>query len=216
MGIKNLKNYKSTLERSGSEVNLWRSIRTLWNELERNTKIKVNNGGKTRYPRKPLSRLAQHSNTTTQYHSRNLDTGWDITFRRQSNDWEIVRVAEFLNIIGQFSGTQEGEDELWWQGCGKGTFKVSKAYKKFPQPTAYQLAMEVYLEGQIPYKKAETVNQLFLHCKFTEQLWTLFLNLRGISWSMPGKIKQTLQSWEEIGVLAKSRSRWRIILANRW
>lgn len=61
-------------------------------------------------------------------------------------------MAEFLNIIGQFSGTQEGEDELWWQGCGKGTFKVSKAYKKFPQPTAYQLAMEVYLEGQIPYK----------------------------------------------------------------
>ncbi|WMV32975.1 hypothetical protein MTR67_026360 [Solanum verrucosum] len=104
------------------------------------------------HPRKPLSRLAQHSNTTTQYHSRNLDTGWDITFRRQSNDWENVRVAEFLNIIGQFSGTQEGEDELWWQGCGKGTFKVSKAYKKFPQPTAYQLAMEEYLEGQIPYK----------------------------------------------------------------
>ncbi|PHU09278.1 Light-inducible protein CPRF2 [Capsicum chinense] len=36
--------------------------------------------------------------------------GWNITFRRQFNDWEIARVAEFFNIIGQFNGTQEGED----------------------------------------------------------------------------------------------------------
>lgn len=61
-------------------------------------------------------------------------------------------MAEFFNIIGRFSGTQEGEDELWWQGFGKGTFKVGKAYKKFSQSTAYQLAMEEYLEGQIPNK----------------------------------------------------------------
>lgn len=42
--------------------------------------------------------------------------GWKISFRRQVNDLEITRVADFLNTIRQFKGTQKGEDELLWQG----------------------------------------------------------------------------------------------------
>ncbi|WMV14055.1 hypothetical protein MTR67_007440, partial [Solanum verrucosum] len=45
-------------------------------------------------------------------------------------------------------------------------------------------------------EQAETVRYLFLHCKFTDQLWRLFLNLNGFSWSMPGKVIEALQSWE--------------------
>ncbi|KAH0642458.1 hypothetical protein KY290_035283 [Solanum tuberosum] len=52
-----------------------------------------------------------------------------MSFRRQVNDWEITRVANFLNTIGQFKGTQEGEDELWWQSSDRGTFRVGKAYR---------------------------------------------------------------------------------------
>ncbi|WMV37014.1 hypothetical protein MTR67_030399 [Solanum verrucosum] len=55
--------------------------------------------------------------------------GWEISFRRQVNDWEITRVADFLNTIGQFKGTHEGEDELWWQGSDRGAFRVGKAYR---------------------------------------------------------------------------------------
>jgi len=63
-------------------------------------------------------------------------------------------------------------------------------------------------------EQADTVRHLFLHCKITCQLWRLFINLKGFSWTMPGKVTEALQSWEEAGVLARSRSRWRIIPAS--
>ncbi|WMV54525.1 hypothetical protein MTR67_047910 [Solanum verrucosum] len=63
---------------------------------------------------------------------------------------------------------------------------------------------------------AETVNHLFLHCKVTGQLWRIFLNLKGISWTIPGNITEAMQSWEEAGVQEKNRDIWRIVLACIW
>ncbi|KAL3366928.1 hypothetical protein AABB24_011580 [Solanum stoloniferum] len=63
---------------------------------------------------------------------------------------------------------------------------------------------------------AETVNHLFLHCKYTQQIWSIFLNRKGISWTMPRKVTEVLMSWEEEGVHAKDRSRWRIIPSAIW
>ncbi|WMV09517.1 hypothetical protein MTR67_002902 [Solanum verrucosum] len=62
----------------------------------------------------------------------------------------------------------------------------------------------------------ETVNHLFLHCRVTSQLWRLFLNLKGVSWVMPSKITETIQSWEEAGMQFKSRERWRIVSTSIW
>uniref|UniRef100_M1AL70 Reverse transcriptase zinc-binding domain-containing protein n=1 Tax=Solanum tuberosum TaxID=4113 RepID=M1AL70_SOLTU len=41
-------------------------------------------------------------------------------------------------------------------------------------------------------KEVETVNHLFLHSSITDQLWKIFINLRGIAWVMPSKIVDTL------------------------
>ena len=65
-------------------------------------------------------------------------------------------------------------------------------------------------------KDTETVKHPFLHCNFTDQLLQIFLNLRGISWSMPSKIDETLFSWKEAGVGATNKERWRMILACIW
>ena len=54
-------------------------------------------------------------------------------------------------------------------------------------------------------KDTETVKHLFVHCNFTDHLWQIFLNFRGISWKMPSKIDETLFSWEEAGVGYKQR-----------
>lgn len=62
----------------------------------------------------------------------------------------------------------------------------------------------------------ETVGNLFLHCRITDQLWKIFINLRGIQWTMPSKIVDTLHSWEEAGIGAKNRSIWRSIPACIW
>ncbi|WMV25761.1 hypothetical protein MTR67_019146 [Solanum verrucosum] len=50
---------------------------------------------------------------------------------------------------------------------------------------------------------AETVNHLFLHCPFTAHLWRIIINLKGIAWTMPGKITEALSSWEGICSHAK-------------
>ncbi|WMV23103.1 hypothetical protein MTR67_016488 [Solanum verrucosum] len=40
------------------------------------------------------------------------------------------------------------------------------------------------------------MNHLFLHCKYTQQLWRICLNLKGISWTIPRKVSEALKSWE--------------------
>ncbi|WMV36298.1 hypothetical protein MTR67_029683 [Solanum verrucosum] len=50
----------------------------------------------------------------------------------------------------------------------------------------------------------------------TDQLWKIFINLRGIAWTMPSKIADTLFSWEEAGVGAGNRERWRNIPSCIW
>ena len=54
--------------------------------------------------------------------------GWNFIFRRQLNDWEIQRVADLFNTIGQFNGLEGSQDILWWKGNLKGSFKVGCAY----------------------------------------------------------------------------------------
>ncbi|WMV19385.1 hypothetical protein MTR67_012770 [Solanum verrucosum] len=107
-------------------VNLWRSIRDLWNELKCFFKIK--------------STMAELWTTE----------GWRFNFRRQFNDWEIPRMADFINKIEQFSGL--GIDELWWKGDEKGTYEVSKAYMKMnhnQQPSSWPL--KNIWKTKIPY-----------------------------------------------------------------
>lgn len=55
---------------------------------------------------------------------------------------------------------------------------------------------------------AETMVHLFIRCKVTSQLWRLFLCLKNISWSMPGKITEALHSWDEAGIHDKNRNNW--------
>ncbi|WMV18940.1 hypothetical protein MTR67_012325 [Solanum verrucosum] len=112
----------------------------LWDDFKINTKVKVKNGEKTSFWEDDWHEMGVLRNIYPDIHNLMLNQqrtiaelwkpdGWEINFRRQVNDWEITRVAEFLNTIGQFKGTQEGEDELWWKGRDKGIFKVGNAYR---------------------------------------------------------------------------------------
>ena len=48
----------------------------------------------------------------------------------------------------------------------------------------FQLCSRCYLCEE----QAETVNHLFLHCKWTDQLWMIFSSLRKIIWVKPRNI----------------------------
>ena len=42
-------------------------------------------------------------------------------------------------------------------------------------------------------EQAETINHIFLHCKWTDQLWRMFISLKGISWVKPVSIADVLR-----------------------
>jgi len=245
-------------------VSLWRSIRNLWDEVKNNSKVKVFDGRKTMFwkdnwhEKGNLEELfpdVYNLVTFQQGFIADLWTlqGWNFNFRRHLNDWEVQRVADFLNTVEPFNGLQTGKDVLWWTGNNRGVYKANIAYKLMDQ-TNQQIKnwpWKQIWKSRIPYKVScfvwllakeaaltqdnvmkrgitlcsrcflcgetlENVNHLFLHCKYTQQLWRIFLSHKGISWTMPGKVSEALKSWEEAGVLAKDRGRWRLIPASIW
>ena len=96
-------------------VNLWRSIRDLWNELKCFFKIKVNNGAKTKFWKDEwheednleslfpdIYSLVLHQQSTM----AELWTteGWRFNFRRQLSDWEIPRWQNSSTRLGNLVG----------------------------------------------------------------------------------------------------------------
>lgn len=75
--------------------------------------------------------LVQHQQKTlTELRTKQ---GWDLTFRRMINDWELNRVNKFYSTLENFGGLQEGADRFWWNGHSSGSYKVSSAYKVLNQ-----------------------------------------------------------------------------------
>lgn len=62
----------------------------------------------------------------------------------------------------------------------------------------------------------ETNNHLFLHCKITAQLWSLFLKLTDSNWTMPEHTSDLLSCWIRRGGSKTQKKWWRIIPACIW
>ncbi|WMV08412.1 hypothetical protein MTR67_001797 [Solanum verrucosum] len=50
--------------------------------------------------------------------------GWDLSLRRNLNNWEVCRLVEFFKRLESFQGLKEGEDCLRWTEHNKGTYKL--------------------------------------------------------------------------------------------
>lgn len=139
-------------------VSLWRSIRGLWDEVNSNAKIKVVGGSNPRFWKDEghekgnlevlfpgiYKMVLGQQNTIPELWT---NQGWSFNFKRQFNDWEITRVAEFFNTVEAFNGLQTWEDAMWWKDNTRGEFKVNSAYRLMDQ-TNPQLAMETTMEKQ--------------------------------------------------------------------
>ncbi|XP_059291289.1 uncharacterized protein LOC132044787 isoform X3 [Lycium ferocissimum] len=99
-------------------VGVWRSIRSHWDTLLKNSKIQVGNGRKTLFRadnwlghgslKDLFPDLLSISTSPNDYLStaKGLQ-GWNITFRRDLNDWEIERVWSFLRPWKSSRGYQK-------------------------------------------------------------------------------------------------------------
>uniref|UniRef100_M1BMF1 Reverse transcriptase zinc-binding domain-containing protein n=1 Tax=Solanum tuberosum TaxID=4113 RepID=M1BMF1_SOLTU len=121
-------------------VTVWRSIRNWWPFLRNHTTITVHNGVRTQFWKdrwlgnQNLSEifpdifdLALHKDRTVA--EMWSPQGWDLSLRRNLNDWEVCRLVEFFKRLESFQGLKEGEDCLWWTEPNKGRYKVSSGYK---------------------------------------------------------------------------------------
>lgn len=165
----------------------------------------------------------------------------DLILGRPLNDWEIPRLTELYKFLDCL--WCKGHSKCQYKvRCGykildqvepvitncpwKQIWKITllKQHVSLGSwPMSLSLLMKIWNEGDILCSRcslcgnnAETVNHLFLHCLITDQQWKITINLRGISWTMSSKIVNIPFSWEEAGVGARSRDRWRIILACIW
>lgn len=118
---------------------VWKSIRNLWPGFISNVSIKVGNGNKTSFwndgwigngPLKEafpdLFTIVQQPQATVA-EVRSMQ-GWNATFRRFLNDWEVTRVIEFYTLLDGFKGITEEEDKLIWERNGGGVYYVMSAY----------------------------------------------------------------------------------------
>ena len=44
-------------------------------------------------------------------------------------------------------------------------------------------------------KSGESINHFLLHCEVAIELWNMVCQLFGVTWVMPGRMKECLESW---------------------
>ena len=54
--------------------------------------------------------------------------GWNLSFARDFNDWELDQIGDMLNLLRDFRTSPE-EDSVSWKGEGNDAFGVKGAYK---------------------------------------------------------------------------------------
>ncbi|WMV25622.1 hypothetical protein MTR67_019007 [Solanum verrucosum] len=120
---------------------VWRTIRVLWISMEENVFLKVGNGNKIKFWRDgwidqiPLSESIPDlfsicNNPEARVCECWTTQGWDLSFRRLLNDWEVDRVASFLGKLGGANLVTNAPDRVIWKHNKDVKFTVNSAYKK--------------------------------------------------------------------------------------
>ena len=109
--------------------------------MEENVLLKVGNGNKIKFWRDgwidqvPLSEsfpdlFSICNNPEVRVCECWTTQGWDLSFRRLLNDWEVDRVASFLGKLGGTNLVTNAPDRVIWKLNKDGKFTVNCAYKK--------------------------------------------------------------------------------------
>ncbi|WMV38535.1 hypothetical protein MTR67_031920 [Solanum verrucosum] len=55
--------------------------------------------------------------------------GWNLSFRRRLNAWEIDKLADFYKSLEQANNLDTKEDSLQWLRANNGKFTIKSAYR---------------------------------------------------------------------------------------
>ncbi|WMV13617.1 hypothetical protein MTR67_007002 [Solanum verrucosum] len=125
--------------------------------------IKVGNGRKTMFwndvwvRQTPLIYNLNQQKLATISEVKNAQ-GWNLSFRRFLNDWEVERMVQFYNTLEQAKSLNFEEDRLLWKLDKDGKFRVKAAYKLLDISTETKewWPWKMIRKGKIPHKACFT------------------------------------------------------------
>ncbi|KAG5630428.1 hypothetical protein H5410_002145 [Solanum commersonii] len=203
----------------------------LWIKFFNKCKIKVGNGGRTLLREDKW--VDRPSKEATIREMRD-NQGWDLRFRRHLNDWEVNKIVELLNILRRCKDLNTNEDNLFWNRMSKADFQLARLIEAHKDRYSYRwMALEDDLESQdtiqdsmfhLAVSQSSYTHSTQPHEKrhanlfqvLTAKLWQIFINLRGINWTMPRNIKEALACWNRDENQSGHRERWKIVPACIW
>ncbi|WMV47146.1 hypothetical protein MTR67_040531 [Solanum verrucosum] len=82
--------------------------------------------------------------------------GWNLSFRRRLNDWEIDKLEDFYKSLEQASNLDAKEDSLQWLRANNGKFTIKSAYRHFDRPAEMLLPWpwKMIWKINVPHKVA--------------------------------------------------------------
>lgn len=139
-------------------VGLWKGIRNLWDSFIQHAHFAVGNGSALKFWTDKLLgntafrddfpnlfRIAQDPNSVIA--SNRVGTNWDLTFRRNLQDWEVNELLELLARLQQCQTDPQATDTLKWGYHKEGAYTVIPTVV-LQKSHDRQLALEAYLEDQ--------------------------------------------------------------------
>ncbi|WMV15667.1 hypothetical protein MTR67_009052 [Solanum verrucosum] len=73
----------------------------------------------------------------------------------------------------------------------------------------FRLANRCYMCSCNP----KSINHLFLHCTVATDLWNMFCSLFGLTWAMPGSLRETFVCWSSWKVGKSIKKIWSLVPA---
>ncbi|RVX01293.1 hypothetical protein CK203_031217 [Vitis vinifera] len=120
--------------------------------------------------------------------------GWNPSFSRLLNDWEIETVECFLSRIQDNVVVEEREDEATW---GK-VLTLDQLQRR-----GWSLANKCSL----CYAHEESIDHMLLHCG-KARLWEVLFSLFRVCWVIQASVRETLLGWQGSFIGRKRKKVW--------
>ena len=131
--------WTSSLPRGSYGCSLWRHIRKGWEVFSTHISFEVGLGTRVSFwhdnwcSNRPLKELFsslyrfslnQEDTVASVLVSQGVDQshGWNVTFGRDFNDWELDQVVDFFSLLHSHTPRGVGVDKLVWRPSRKGSF----------------------------------------------------------------------------------------------
>ena len=139
---------------------------------------------------------------------------WNVIFSRPVHNWEMEVVSQYFELLYSQHIRQGGVDKICWIPVKRQNFEVKSNYQVMVNPAPIIGPWKSIWKSKAPPRVAffvwtaevmewccmckhngESTDHLLLHCEVAMEVWSMVFQLFGVTWVMPGRMKDCLGSW---------------------